>query len=685
MAFLNRCIWTAASTGTVNFVVSASAQNGYVPAQCLNPSVVTGSTYHYFATNGVQHEEGDGVYTVGTSTLTRAFIRNSSNSDLIVNFIAPPTVFMGGPTANDMPAIGSPILSGTSGSVLFVNSSSNFGQDNAKFFWDDTNYRLGIGTATPSTALDLTTAGVISFSGKINYSGTQLADFYVANDNNHASIAIGVGALAHVPVGSANNIAIGINSMSSGSMTSTAANNVAIGAYTSTTLTSGIGNVSLGTYAGESFQDTNNNFALGSYSLQYLQYQASGGSNVAIGTSALQYHTAGYNNVAIGQSAMQNITTAYSGNNIAIGGLALIGSAGGYANNVVIGGSAGQNLTSGYGNVILGGWTGPVGAVSNSIILADGNGNLLLDYNYSNNNTWTFDIVANATALKVNGYSLTGTDAHAMFDLAGTWNTTGTPTAFKLNITNTASANGSKLASFQYGGSPIVEIGSWNSGYSLDVTADAGVGYGFRVQSPAGGGDWFTIVNGVITFNAQGGHSSCATSGFFSGNARFNIGTLFNGAHTALAIAGYTGQSVPIFTVDKDESASTNGSAFVVAANGFSGVSNTNPLTQLDVGGGIASKLPTTLTGTTGAQAVTDSSLIVNASGGFTLTLLAAASYPGRWLTVKTIANQTVTSASSNVVPIGSATAGTAVLAATAGKWAILQSDGTNWITMANN
>jgi hypothetical protein len=52
---------------------------------------------------------------------------------------------------------------------------------------------------------------------------------------------------------------------------------------------------------------------------------------------------------------------------------------------------------------------------------------------------------------------------------------------------------------------------------------------------------------------------------------------------------------------------------------------------------------------------------------------------------MKTIAAQAVVSAASNVVPLIGGAAGTAILAATAGKYASLQSDGTNWITMTGN
>lgn len=43
----------------------------------------------------------------------------------------------------------------TAGSVLFAGASGVYSQDNANFFWDDTNNRLGLGTATPPWMLTL--------------------------------------------------------------------------------------------------------------------------------------------------------------------------------------------------------------------------------------------------------------------------------------------------------------------------------------------------------------------------------------------------------------------------------------------------------------------------------------------------------------------------------------------------
>lgn len=75
---------------------------------------------------------------------------------------------------------------------------------------------------------------------------------------------------------------------------------------------------------------------------------------------------------------------------------------------------------------------------------------------------------------------------------------------------------------------------------------------------------------------------------------------------------------------------------------------------------------------------------VINNKAGSTcvVTLPNPAAWGGRSVTFKNLQLQTLVSASSNVVPIGSATPGTAILPATVGAWATLVSDGTNWVIM---
>ena len=79
-----------------------------------------------------------------------------------------------------------------------------------------------------------------------------------------------------------------------------------------------------------------------------------------------------------------------------------------------------------------------------------------------------------------------------------------------------------------------------------------------------------------------------------------------------------------------------------------------------------------------------ESFIVCNGAGAITVTLPTAATNAGRVLVIKTIAAQAVNSASSNVKPIATNTAGTAICAGTAGTWALLACDGTNWVVMGS-
>lgn len=183
-------------------------------------------------------------------------------------------------------------------------------------------------------------------------------------------------------------------------------------------------------------------------------------------------------------------------------------------------------------------------------------------------------------------------------------------------------------------------------------TYDAAVGISAEAGASAGG------KYGFLIGNFAGAHPLAATATIFGTTG---AGTVTNG----IDLSGYTFTS----TAFKSNNFTVDGAGNVGAA----AITTT----------AILSTVPTTLSGTSGT--VNALSQIINPSGGFTLTLLNPTTNAGRWQYVKTIAAQTVSSASANVVPLAGGGAGTPILAATAGKWAWLQSDGTNWIIMAGN
>lgn len=118
-----------------------------------------------------------------------------------------------------------------------------------------------------------------------------------------------------------------------------------------------------------------------------------------------------------------------------------------------------------------------------------------------------------------------------------------------------------------------------------------------------------------------------------------------------------------------------------IDASGNLGIGTTSPVNKLQVVGSFGRGAPVTKTGDF-TLAATENWIICNGTGTITVTLPAASSWTGREFTIKTIAAFTVISNASNVVPLAGGAAGTAILAATAGTWATLVSDGTNWIIM---
>jgi len=77
---------------------------------------------------------------------------------------------------------------------------------------------------------------------------------------------------------------------------------------------------------------------------------------------------------------------------------------------------------------------------------------------------------------------LTGANAQSLSDLSGTWNTSGAPTALKLNITNTASGAASVLQDLQVNGSSIFRVGR-SGEVAIQSFAAGGSGY-LNLYSP---------------------------------------------------------------------------------------------------------------------------------------------------------------------------------------------------------
>ncbi len=176
---------------------------------------------------------------------------------------------------------------------------------------------------------------------------------------------------------------------------------------------------------------------------------------------------------------------------------------------------------------------------------------------------------------------------------------------------------------------------------------------------------------GTIIFGGTAG-TGAMTFGRSTAAQTLNFGT---GANTS----GVT-KAINIGTAGLSNSITTINIGSAVA--GATGITTIN--SQETNVNGFSATAPVTVNAATYTQLITDFSLIVTTTAP-TITLLSAATYPGKILYINNITATAVTSASANVVPLGSATAGTAILAATAGKFAMLQSNGTNWITIMAN
>lgn len=196
-------------------------------------------------------------------------------------------------------------------------------------------------------------------------------------------------------------------------------------------------------------------------------------------------------------------------------------------------------------------------------------------------------------------------------------------------------------------------------------------------------------------FARRASTSSGLTWGYYGGNVTKSDGTQSTVANGSVSLTASTTNYITALKESGVVYCNTTTTAWNDAANYwrlYSVVTGTSTITSYTdereigrmtgVGTGLVAPVTKTTSFTLGSN---ENEVICNGTATITVTLPAASSWVGRKVRIKTVAAFTVVSASSNVVPLAGGAAGTAILAATAGKYAELVSDGTNWIVMAAN
>jgi hypothetical protein len=174
----------------------------------------------------------------------------------------------------------------TAGSVVFAGASGVYTQDNANLFWDNTNDRLGIGTATPSSRLDLG-------SGDLRFSGTGqriLADFSngtVSNRLAFQSTTTNGNTNVHI-IPNGTSVAAGLNVETDSALTNGQVGNIAIIGTTDFRITSTLRGtgiyVPMTFYTGGSERirvDTSGNVGVGTATPSFRLTVAGGASDAA--------------------------------------------------------------------------------------------------------------------------------------------------------------------------------------------------------------------------------------------------------------------------------------------------------------------------------------------------------------------------------------------------------------------
>jgi len=206
-------------------------------------------------------------------------------------------------------------------------------------------------------------------------------------------------------------------------------------------------------------------------------------------------------------------------------------------------------------------------------------------------------------------------------------------------------------------------------------------------------GTGVTITNGAGSITIAGTGGTVTSVSVVSANGL--AGTVANSTTTPAITLRTTitgilkgnGTAISAAVSGTDYAPATSGTSILYGngAGGFSNVTVGTGLTfaagTLSTSGTITTNAPVTKTANF-SVASTDTWLINNKTGSTcTVTLPSPSANTGRVLYFINYQNQSLVSASSNVVSRAGGAAGTAILDNVAGNWATIVSDGTNWVT----
>ena len=490
-------------------------------------------------------------------------------------------------------------------------------------------------TALGASTLTATQTGGVSGGGQNNTAvGNQAMQFATSSQLN---TAVGVSALRNLTNAIGLNTAVGYNAL----LNTNANSNTAMGYRVMETNASGEENAAFGYEALFDNTSGQDNCAFG---YRALDNNTTGSNNTALGYQTLTNNTTGSNNIGIGRFAGQSSTTGNTiGNHNIYIGVNAVGNANNNWNEIVIGSGAvgiGRNsVTLGNDTIATTLLRGRVGIRQSAPQQAlHVRGKVRAD---TLNSTPLFiaGIGTDSTLVRLSTDSLpsiaelkTVKGLQAKIDSASIYKTNGTLTGHR--TVNMDAKN-------------IYFKSNAASDDTIKIGYDAELGYNSAISFKDGSVRAVQFEKGIETYSTNFGVNRRAYLYMDAGDLRFYADSSTNlGAPTAATSA---------LNIDRN--------AFVQVRN-------------------LGRRAPVTVTDATYTVADNVTWIICNRAGTVTLTLPSATTYTGRELTVKTIQAQTVISAASNVAPIDDTAAGTAILPATDGAWALLVSDGTNWIIM---